>query len=69
MISAAFVNDEVDALDALAVTSRAPVIFKNGLRLPISRVDNISDALGVLEPPSVALIAVEVQADVSLGDA
>lgn len=64
MLSATLVDYEVDALWALTTL----VVPHEGLRLPVARVNDVSDALRVLKPPSVAIVAQKVQTYVALGD-
>ena len=62
--SAAFVDDEVDAFGAFPTL----LVSKQRLWLPIARVNDVGDALSVLKPPPITIVAQEVEAYVSFSD-
>lgn len=62
--SATLVDDKVDTLDAAS----APLVPQKRFRLPVPGIDDIRDALCILEPPAITIVAQEVQANVSLSN-
>ena len=65
--SETLVDDKVDDLGVFGVVcARAlPIRLEDGLGLPVATVNDVSHPLRVLKPPSIAVVAVEVQADVA----
>ena len=61
--SALLADYKVDELHAFVILV-GPVVLQNRLGRPVARVDDVSDALRVLEPPPISVLTVEVKANV-----